>query len=309
MADQENDFVKEKMLCNMEKTNVEKMSWKSNAEKKTSKQTTKYLVVILILLNIGLMMSLIILVVKWRVTRQIALEPREQTMCLACKELGLLSEELPEEVKGKISRTQREQSEEWVCCGYTSSILDWMVSEAIESKDTGVKSSLYPLVSKECKHTTKVLPSAQMNGISMFEMENEGVGDIIRWQTSESFLKGGITYKDGKLTIKEPGYYYVFSQIMFRNVQKTTPTVVTYEENPTRLDHYMHHYSRKDGTTRKILEASKSLCEMPSANDKTTSTIGAVFYLEEHDEIFVNTSYPKSLVPSQEGNHFGLYLT
>ncbi|XP_053403998.1 tumor necrosis factor ligand superfamily member 14-like [Mercenaria mercenaria] len=295
---------KAKMLYEKDNIDAEKHT------RKPTKKSTIYVVVGLILLNLVLMTTLITLVVKWRVARQIALEPREQTVCLACQELGLFDEELPEEVKGKISRKRKEKSEELVCCGYTSSVLERMVSEAIKQRGTGVKSSLYPLVSKECNYTTRILPSAQVNGISTTEMENEGVGDIIHWETSDkSFLKGGITYKDGKLTIKEPGYYYVFSQIMLRNVQKTTPNLVTYEENPTHLDHYMHHYSRKDGTTRKILEASKSLCEMPSANDETTSTIGAVFYLEKHDEVFVNTSHPQNLVPSQEGSHFWLYLT
>ncbi|XP_053404023.1 tumor necrosis factor ligand superfamily member 14-like [Mercenaria mercenaria] len=282
-----------------------------NLKRTGTKRSTKIVAWCLIILNVLLLAALLSLVIGWREYRKKSLTPHEQTVCQNCTEIGLDGKELPKEMAGKITRDMTGNSTEWICCGYTSDVLNWMVTKAIHDRGTSVKSSLYPLISKECKKTTQAKPSAQVNGISVSEMAKEQT-DVIQWNTTESsFMGEGITYKNGRLTIKQPGYYYIFSQIKLKNIplSYSTSDVFASETLPNHWNHYIFHVSSENGKEQKILESSRSRCEMPNSGDETTSSFGAVFYLAENDEVFVNTSHPQYLAPCEEGNHFGLYMT
>ncbi|XP_060585897.1 uncharacterized protein LOC132741684 [Ruditapes philippinarum] len=266
---------------------------------------------ILIILNVIMLLSLLVLTIKWRELRQDSMKPREQTVCVKCSEMGLGVNELPE----GISKDKECNSTDCNCCGQTSTILTRMVSEAVQERSTEVRSSLYPLVSEECKTTTEVMPSAQVNGVLMPQTER-GHGNVIHWYREEpSILTDLIEYKHGRLSVKKSGFYYIFSQLTFkhsppsRKKRSQYNTITLHEDLPNHLDHFIYHTSSETGKHEKILEGSKSRCEMPSLNDEITSSLGAVFYLASGDEVFVKASHPGFISPSKERNNFGLYMT
>nr|QBB20030.1 TL1A [Ruditapes philippinarum] len=114
---------------------------------------------------------------------------------------------------------------------------------------------------------------------------------------------------------KMSGFYYIFSQLTFkhsppsRKKRSQYDVITLHEDLPNHLDHFIYHISSETGKHEKILEGSKSRCEMPSLNDEITSSLGAVFYLASGDEVFVKASHPWFISPSKERNNFGLYMT
>ncbi|XP_053404018.1 uncharacterized protein LOC123554536 isoform X2 [Mercenaria mercenaria] len=213
----------------------------------------------------------------------------DQTLCVSCDQVDL-TDNISRNLRGAVSRHEVQGSYLSECCGKTSVILYQMVVKKLQMRKNRLSQAYI-----KCSQN----PSAQMNGIVTKQSSGE-VEDVIHWNTTlPSFLKGGIGYRDSRLTVSNTGYYFVYFQIQ-------SETSIGSDDTQR---HSLYRIPSENGEAEMLLETFKPKCEAPTHGVASTSNIGAVFYLKAHDELFVNTSQPENLVKSISGNYFGLFMT
>ncbi|XP_053404021.1 tumor necrosis factor ligand superfamily member 14-like [Mercenaria mercenaria] len=251
-------------------------------DKKLGKDLNRKLVILT--LTTSFLTNLIAMVIFLRVEQM----ETEQTLCVSCEQVGLASN-IPDYLLGAVSRHDVQGSYLSKCCGKTSIILDRMVLQGLEVRKNGLRQAYI-----KCSQN----PSAQMNGI-LTGQSSGGGDDVIHWNMSlPSFLKGGINYRDGRLTVSNTGYYFVYFQ-----VQSETGL-----ESDITQRHSLYHIPSENEEAKMFLETFKPKCKAPSPGVPTTSNIGAVFRLKAHDELFVKTSHPENLAKSTNANYFGFFM-
>ncbi|KAJ8309743.1 hypothetical protein KUTeg_011608 [Tegillarca granosa] len=109
---------------------------------------------------------------------------------------------------------------------------------------------------------------------------------IISWDATStlSFVQD-VVYKNGQFAIIQKGYYYIYSQVTFKESNIT--------ENPyTSLLHSIFKIKTNGNSeyTEKLLESSQSKCQLQSQTSNSKSYIGDVFYLQENDNLQVRVT-------------------
>ncbi|XP_071116467.1 tumor necrosis factor ligand superfamily member 14-like [Haliotis cracherodii] len=122
-----------------------------------------------------------------------------------------------------------------------------------------------------------------------------------RQDMDAAFVSDKISYKDGGLTVKEGGYYYIYSQIV-------------YSGNGSRefASGWIRHALVKQ-TASELEDTTRNLQSTPSIRRGrpayTTSSLGATFYLEANTRVKVRLSVPGNIhVRAPHSNYFGMFL-
>ncbi|XP_046543587.1 tumor necrosis factor-like isoform X2 [Haliotis rubra] len=120
-----------------------------------------------------------------------------------------------------------------------------------------------------------------------------------------TFLSEKMSYTDGVLTVKQGGYYYVYSQIV-------------YSGNGTQeLDYGRILHTVVKQKTSELAEAPtplmRNLQSTPSIRRGrpayTTSSLGATFYLEPNTRVMVKSSVPGNIdFTTPHSTYFGMFL-
>lgn len=118
---------------------------------------------------------------------------------------------------------------------------------------------------------------------------------------SPSYATSGLKHlvEEGTISVETKGLYYVFSQIKLR-LENTTTT-------DNRLFRHYVHLIPNEETGSIIMEDVRTQCEMASETAESTSVVGAVFRLEEGDQLYVATSHPSQLIPDHHSNYFSMH--
>ncbi|KAJ8310130.1 hypothetical protein KUTeg_011995 [Tegillarca granosa] len=127
---------------------------------------------------------------------------------------------------------------------------------------------------------------------------------IVHWDAANkhSFVVN-VTYKNGRFAIVQKGYYYIYSQVTFKESNIT-------DKPYTSLCHFIFKIKPNGNGeyTEKLLESSQSKCQLQSQTSNSTSYIGAVFYLAENDKVQVKVTHPEKTTKSPHSNYFGLHM-
>ncbi|XP_048833091.1 tumor necrosis factor ligand superfamily member 6 isoform X2 [Brienomyrus brachyistius] len=148
----------------------------------------------------------------------------------------------------------------------------------IDSHDEGLK---------QAAHLTFQLPK---NNQATLEWEP---------QHGRAFTQG-VVYRDGGLQVKEAALYFVYSRVEY--IARQCP-------DKDALVHVVFKRSQKDPKPLVLLEGHREgYCQLQRADYWSTSSyVGAVLHLDQHDQIFVNVSKPGLLSHNFDANFFGLF--
>ena len=125
--------------------------------------------------------------------------------------------------------------------------------------------------------------------------------DLIYWEKSEHSILDFVRYTNGRFTINEPGYYYVFSQLKYEHDPESS------QDTAARQTHALHHYSLRTRES-KLLENSRSFSELHLEENNGTSFFGAVFRFERNDKIMIKSSHTHRISGTENENYFGLHM-
>jgi hypothetical protein len=111
--------------------------------------------------------------------------------------------------------------------------------------------------------------------------------------------------EEGAVYIKQSGYYFVSSLLTVRaNSMASTDTVTGSEDS---ISHVVNVKHKKDGTERILLEHVKFMCELSFGHAEWSSIIGAPFYLNEQDKVYVATSHPYNIVSGHSNSYLSIH--
>ena len=125
--------------------------------------------------------------------------------------------------------------------------------------------------------------------------------DLVYWEKSEQSILDLVRYTNGRFTINQPGYYYVFSQLKYEHDPESRPNT------GARQTHALHHYSLRT-RERKLLENSRSFAELHLPVNNGTSFIASVFRFERNDKIMIKSSHTHRISGNHKENFFGLHI-
>ena len=126
--------------------------------------------------------------------------------------------------------------------------------------------------------------------------------DLVYWQKSSKSILETVTHTNGRFFIKESGFYYVFSQIKYDHDPDSA------NNTDARQSHVLLKISYRSGDQNKLLENTRTFSELRTPENNGTSYIGAVFKLEEDDEIMIKSTHTHKLSGEEHENYFGLYI-
>ncbi|XP_060601383.1 uncharacterized protein LOC132754719 isoform X4 [Ruditapes philippinarum] len=111
--------------------------------------------------------------------------------------------------------------------------------------------------------------------------------------------------EEGVIYIKQSGYYFVSSLLTVRaNSMTSTDTVNNSEVAIRHVVNVLHH---KDGAKQVLLEHVNSMCELSFGYAEWSSNIGAPFYLNKQDRVYVATSHPYNIVSGHSKNYLSIH--
>lgn len=160
---------------------------------------------------------------------------------------------------------------------------------------------------EKCRKKDQV-PVAHLSVIASLEFANADplLVTTVHWDQSRGFLRN-INYHDGRLVMKEQGWYYVYAKTCFRYA----PDHATQRQDVSNLQlfQYIFHEMHTQTTIRPV-RLSKSGGTM-QWNDKRPNMYcvqqGRTAQLKQSDGLFVNVSNSWLLDPEPEGTYFGAY--
>lgn len=133
--------------------------------------------------------------------------------------------------------------------------------------------------------------------------------DTLTWSDNidQAFYQGGLKLKNNKIIIPKRGLYFVYSQVSFNvNCQ------VNRDEAEGEIVHLRHVVNREtnvfDGK-RPLLQAMRTSCKRGTSEERWYGAInlGAVFNLEEGDQLSTETAPLKSIDGDSGKNFFGVF--
>eukprot|EP00061_Rhincodon_typus_P013737 g40297.t1 len=130
------------------------------------------------------------------------------------------------------------------------------------------------------------------------------VSDKLTWQEQAGIaFSYGVEFSNNSLLIKKPGFYFIYTQVVFHYDQC--------EESTIFLSHDVHKLSLAYPEETILLRATKSVCHHGSHSDPwfKTSYQGAIFEFEAGDRIFsrVSENVVKYLDKTEGKTFFGIF--
>ncbi|XP_045202089.1 uncharacterized protein LOC123555543 isoform X2 [Mercenaria mercenaria] len=258
-------------------------------------------IIILITILLALILTTVIelstlfgLVVYWRVAREAPVQPR---LCFPSSAFA-----------SNVDDLQKLKKENDMYCGNASYVLHILVNQTVAEKynnNANPEHSTIDFRGDSCTPSDTDGLMLKLDSISLHAKPVPGRPTKIYWKTSTKFNKMQdmqFSVDEGSLYILKSGYYYISSQLTSRVENKTIG-----ESNDQTLGQFLISY--RDGTERILLEDAKSPCELAVEQSEHTSTIGAVFYLEEREQIYVATSHPYHLLSGDSINYLSILKT
>ncbi|XP_048242845.1 lymphotoxin-alpha-like isoform X1 [Haliotis rufescens] len=186
----------------------------------------------------------------------------------------------------------------------TSEFIDSTVTSSTE--ETSTVENLYLSVAHIYNTTGnqgKAAAHVFINSSSSYTGDDEST---LTWRQDmdAAFVSDKISYKDGGLTVKEGGYYYIYSQIVYSGSG-------TQELDYGRIIHAVvkQKASELEEAPTPLMRNLQSTPSIRRGRPAyTTSSLGATFYLEAHTRVKVMSSVPGNIIYSPCSSYFGLYL-
>ncbi|KAL2086369.1 hypothetical protein ACEWY4_017428 [Coilia grayii] len=155
-----------------------------------------------------------------------------------------------------------------------------------------------PTVTKKPDQQKK--PAALLKGSSA-PVSNDGV---LLWTDQGLAFRQDIDYKDGRLTVKQKGYYFVYSKIALWESQCVT------------VNHQMMRSTVRygDGKPMELMQSRRFHCPKKSdkaeinKTDVTNSYLGGAFHLYANDSVYVKLEGPAQIRIGQAENFFGAFM-
>lgn len=147
----------------------------------------------------------------------------------------------------------------------------------------------------------------------MFSLPLAGdkVKDTLKWSddVSSAFAKGGLTLKNNEIIIPKSGLYFVYSQASFRVDCQVKDAEL---EGPVYLSHAVKRKSNLFGDERPLLQSIRSSCNRVVSEENGrgwygTINLGAVFNLEEGDQLSTETSPVGDVLEDSDKTFFGAF--
>lgn len=238
-----------------------------------------------------------ILTIVLRSQRLVSIEVAEQTTCGACSALQI-DGSLPNGCK----KEKDKNSKGGRCCCKSSSVIDTLVEKAsrkyfaeFNQRETAAVINL-----EDCDPVKQT--AGKVAGIAYHRLKEETrEKNLVYWDKSEKSILESIRHTNGRFYISDPGFYYVFSQIMYAH------DVESISNTNARQSHTLHRYSFKQGTLETLLENTRTFAELQFSQNNGTSFLGAVFEFDVYDEIMIHSTHTHKITGDERGNFFSLY--
>ncbi|KAK3776280.1 hypothetical protein RRG08_039869 [Elysia crispata] len=126
-----------------------------------------------------------------------------------------------------------------------------------------------------------------------------------------AFTTGGAYHQYGRIVVPTDGYYYVYSQISFlETLSRNEDRSKRYRERSPSLSVYLYRYNMlyTKGGEEKLAQNSITKCWGQSKLiEEYTSSLGAVFFLRQKDEIFIKVSNLTVILDDPKSSFFGFF--
>ncbi|XP_045202077.2 uncharacterized protein LOC123555531 isoform X4 [Mercenaria mercenaria] len=231
----------------------------------------KCLFMVLIITTCIELLTLLTLVLYWRVMRQSLLTPTRQQLCF--KQKFTTAKEMKDCPLGMMMKIENRPG---LCCGNADVVFNSFVSKSVSEKFND-----------------------NANPVPV------GTSSKIFWNAPVvSDVKPGFKYlvNDGTIYLERSGFYFVTSQVkmMFGNMNSTVDAV------DDIFGHYVNLISKR-GVGYTLVGNAKSRCKTIQEESEYTSIVGAVFKLQKGDRIYVAISQPQHLAQDQSKSFFSIY--
>ncbi|XP_060595440.1 uncharacterized protein LOC132749616 [Ruditapes philippinarum] len=251
------------------------------------------------------MSVLLPLVVHWHLLR---LDRGESEWCSA---LDVTSQGNPDLLGQLIVKTDKNTNRN-KACGKLSTMLTTVVNQNIhdsydsdacpepEILDLGIKAF-------NCTASKKAESTLHLNNVLSHAKPVPGKRTKVYWTPVTYMITHHMKYmqEEGAVYIKQSGYYFVSSLLTVRaNNMTSTDTVTGFEDT---MSHVVNVISHQDGAERVLLEHVKFMCELSFGHAEWSSNIGAPFYLNEQDSVYVATSHPYNIVSGHSNNYLSIH--
>ncbi|XP_076454341.1 CD40 ligand-like [Babylonia areolata] len=130
-----------------------------------------------------------------------------------------------------------------------------------------------------------------------------------RWKSPAespvSHVRGGLTFHDNKLYVREAGIYFVYCQILYNR-----PEGPHQEEDssasPQLASHYVKRYSLVYPSASGLLLKARHT-RASGRDDRHSSYVGGLFFLHAGDQLYVQVSVPDLVSNDDRASFFGLF--
>uniref|UniRef100_A0A194AN86 Putative tumor necrosis factor ligand superfamily member 10-like protein n=1 Tax=Pinctada fucata TaxID=50426 RepID=A0A194AN86_PINFU len=311
----------ESFLPNQSEKTVPKRqsSTDSNKEKKDQilLQRWKSFAIVLIVLDILLLVIALTVTIVWMndSNERVSL-PYPQEYCLPKKAISLQVDD--DKTNFKNCTTRIEDGVE-VCCMSTQEGLQQLVDLYVTRRyreDQVKNAPLHHCPMQSLTGSSKNQSAARVVG-KIGSVPDLYGSSIVRWdsKSNKSFVNSRVSYDDnqGTFTVAKKGFYYIYSQVTFMEMNmnmSNSPSSDLDRSMYTSLCHFVYRKrpNMPDGHHEKLLESSQSKCQLQTRQSNSTSYIGAVFYLDEEEQIMVKVTDPDKISGSEYSNYFGLHM-
>ncbi|XP_060601384.1 uncharacterized protein LOC132754721 [Ruditapes philippinarum] len=285
----------------MEERNISEKTEENTCNSKKLKCTLTTLVVIAVVS----MSVLIPLVAHCRLLRQHTVESEW------CSPLDITSQGNPDLLGQLIVKTDKNTDRNKIC-GKLSTMLKTVVDLNIHDSydsDACPEPEMLGLCIKafNCTTSKKVESTLHLDDVSSHAKPVPGKNTKVYWSSFTDMITHHMEFiqEEGVIYIKQSGYYFVSSLLTVRaNNMTTTDTVNNSEDAIRHVVNVIHH---KDGAEQVLLEHVKFMCELSFGHAEWSSNIGAPFYLNEQDRVYLATSHPYNLVSGHSYNYLSIH--
>ncbi|GFS12206.1 tumor necrosis factor ligand superfamily member 11 [Elysia marginata] len=137
--------------------------------------------------------------------------------------------------------------------------------------------------------------------------------EIEEWlyQGDMAFTTGGAYHQHGRIVVPTDGFYYVYSQISFlETTHRYADRDRRYRDGSPSLSVYLYRYNMlyTKGGEEKLAQNSITKCwGQRKLIEEYTSSLGAVFFLRQKDEIFIKVSNLTLILDDPKSTYFGFF--
>ncbi|XP_045202074.2 tumor necrosis factor-like isoform X2 [Mercenaria mercenaria] len=270
----------------------------------TYKLKEKCLFMVLIITTCIELLTLLTLVLYWRVMRQSLLTPTRQQLCF--KQKFTTAKEMKDCPLGMMMKIENRPG---LCCGNADVVFNSFVSKSVSEKfndNANPETTTLDLSGFNCEAVKPNPVTLHLLGIAPdTKPVPVGTSSKIFWNAPVvSDVKPGFKYlvNDGTIYLERSGFYFVTSQVkmMFGNMNSTVDAV------DDIFGHYVNLISKR-GVGYTLVGNAKSRCKTIQEESEYTSIVGAVFKLQKGDRIYVAISQPQHLAQDQSKSFFSIY--